>query len=147
MKIKVLLGVIGMIMFCGGQAQELSDHLWKDRVILIKGEEATIDIANHQLDELVKNVAEVKDRKLVFYKITDSKFEYTNPRFSDKKEEGKVSQYVNQKVINPENKYELILIGLDGGIKLRKTEFVSASEIFELIDKMPMRRNNLRGEQ
>ena len=40
--------------------------------------------------------------------------------------------------------FEVILIGLDGGVKLRKSELLSSEELFTVIDGMPMRRAEIR---
>ena len=42
------------------------------------------------------------------------------------------------------NTYALILVGKDGGVKFKRDDRVSLSEIFELIDSMPMRKNEMR---
>ncbi|WP_390920454.1 DUF4174 domain-containing protein [Neorhizobium turbinariae] len=34
-----------------------------------------------------------------------------------------------------------VLVGKDGGIKLKTTEALDASDLFGLIDRMPMRQN------
>ena len=38
----------------------------------------------------------------------------------------------------------VILVGKDGGVKLRRNEQVNLNEIFLLIDGMPMRREEMR---
>ena len=40
--------------------------------------------------------------------------------------------------------FELLLVGKDGGVKLRREKPVAASEITALIDTMPMRQNEMR---
>ena len=40
----------------------------------------------------------------------------------------------------------MILIGLDGGVKLRQTEMISLDKLFTLIDGMPMRRREIKNE-
>ena len=40
--------------------------------------------------------------------------------------------------------FEVLLVGKDGGVKLRREKPVAASEITALIDTMPMRRNEMR---
>jgi hypothetical protein len=40
--------------------------------------------------------------------------------------------------------FEVILIGKDGGVKLRAKTPISIQELFSLIDAMPMRRQELR---
>jgi hypothetical protein len=43
--------------------------------------------------------------------------------------------------------FEVLLVGKDGGVKLRRETPVSASEINALIDTMPMRREEMRREK
>jgi hypothetical protein len=40
--------------------------------------------------------------------------------------------------------FEVLLVGKDGGVKLRRSEPVAAAEITALIDTMPMRRNEMK---
>ncbi|MGI4941558.1 MAG: DUF4174 domain-containing protein [Janthinobacterium lividum] len=40
--------------------------------------------------------------------------------------------------------FEVLLIGRDGEVKLRREKLVAASEITALIDTMPMRQNEMR---
>ncbi|MEO1019351.1 MAG: DUF4174 domain-containing protein, partial [Pseudomonadota bacterium] len=42
--------------------------------------------------------------------------------------------------------FRVLLIGKDGGVKLRSNEWVSAHEVFALIDTMPMRRREMQGQ-
>ena len=42
---------------------------------------------------------------------------------------------------------EVILIGLDGGIKMRQAEFLSCKNLFAIIDGMPMRRAEMNREK
>jgi len=39
--------------------------------------------------------------------------------------------------------FEIMLIGLDGGVKLRQSKFLSNEDLFARIDQMPMRRDEL----
>ncbi|NBB90320.1 MAG: DUF4174 domain-containing protein [Spirochaetes bacterium] len=43
-----------------------------------------------------------------------------------------------------EQEYAVLLIGKDGGVKLRSAEPVSTAALFSLIDSMPMRRREMR---
>jgi hypothetical protein len=40
--------------------------------------------------------------------------------------------------------FEVLLIGKDGGVKLRRDKLVSPSEVIALIDTMPMRQEEMR---
>ena len=42
------------------------------------------------------------------------------------------------------DEFEIILIGKDGGVKLRSKMPISLEELFSLIDAMPMRRQEMR---
>lgn len=42
------------------------------------------------------------------------------------------------------NSFEVLLIGLDGGVKLRQAEVLSNEKLFGRIDQMPMRRRELQ---
>ena len=45
---------------------------------------------------------------------------------------------------DPQAAFEVLLLGRDGGVKLRRTKPVAASEITALIDTMPMRQSEMR---
>jgi hypothetical protein len=44
----------------------------------------------------------------------------------------------------PSNTFSLILVGKDGGTKLKRSDQVDLREILGLIDSMPMRQNEMR---
>jgi len=44
----------------------------------------------------------------------------------------------------PKNQFTIILIGLDGGEKLRQTKPLDTTTLFAIIDGMPMRRQELK---
>jgi hypothetical protein len=46
--------------------------------------------------------------------------------------------------VDPRAAFEVLLIGKDGGVKLRRDRPVAVSEITGLIDAMPMRQNEMR---
>jgi len=46
--------------------------------------------------------------------------------------------------VGPQATFEVLLVGKDGGVKLRRDKLVIASEIIALIDTMPMRREEMK---
>jgi len=54
------------------------------------------------------------------------------------------AQSLREKVHADGHAFEVVLLGKDGGIKLRRKKPVSAQELFSTIDKMPMRRAEMR---
>jgi hypothetical protein len=46
--------------------------------------------------------------------------------------------------VSPQADFEVLVVGKDGGVKLRRPAPVTASDIMGLIDAMPMRRAEMR---
>ena len=47
---------------------------------------------------------------------------------------------------DPDSGFEILLIGLDGGVKLRQDEVIDTETLFARIDAMPMRRQELENK-
>lgn len=56
------------------------------------------------------------------------------------------SDYLKRNVSNDKN-FEVILVGLDGTVKLRQNQPVSTDKLFSLIDSMPMRQREMRRQK
>ena len=58
----------------------------------------------------------------------------------------RLAQYAKEikNILDQNNDFEVILIGLDGGIKLRQDQTLLKQDLFRIIDAMPMRRNEIR---
>jgi hypothetical protein len=128
------------------KAQDLKNHRWEDRILIIK----TIDPADEQF---LAQLAEIKDqndemieRKLVVYTIlgdvfTLAEYQKSKNQFTTGKVSGRLA-----KILNDNELFEVILIGLDGGIKLQQTKVLTKKELFDKIDSMPMRSSELRNK-
>ena len=84
------------------------------------------------------------DRKLVVYQLVGDTFtfiDFANPKASTS---SKVSQDFKETFLDPNTGFEIILIGLDGGIKLRQGQILTQQALFNRIDSMPMRSSELR---
>jgi hypothetical protein len=44
----------------------------------------------------------------------------------------------------PQRLFTLILVGKDGGVKLKRNDQVNLTDVFGLIDSMPMRQNEMQ---
>lgn len=124
-------------------AQELSEHLFKDRVQFIIVDDITNPYFKKQKEELIKNLPGMKERKLITYIAT--------PKGYKKGLKDSVpwhnSTELYEKYSADNRGFEIILIGLDGGVKKRETEVFKIDDIFNLIDGMPMRRAEIRNRQ
>lgn len=117
--------------------QDLGKHEWKDRVFIIASKKA--EELNSQTKILQKDKDGLKKRKLKVYKVLPIKYSegLENQNWID-------DQLFYEKVKRKKNDFEVILIGLDGGVKLRQTEMISLKKLFTLIDGMPMRRREIK---
>lgn len=123
-----------------GFAQDVKKHIGKQRVIVIYSESADHPLFNEQVSELNTNPQGLDERKLIVYSAIGNKiyegFE-TNGNFRP------MSDFSTD--YQPRNKtFEIQLIGLDGGLKLRQSQILSLKTLFETIDQMPMRRAEIR---
>jgi hypothetical protein len=123
--------------FSALHAQNLSQHLWKNRVILILSEDNSA--FERQMLAFKANEKGMYERSLIVYHLKSDEYEQVMPK-------GDVQRSMNLfKKNNQANvSFELILIGLDGGIKLRQKEFLSCEKLFAIIDSMPMRSADIK---
>lgn len=133
------LFLIFMLTSCMGATQDLSSHRWENRLLLILVDDTDHPVYQDQISELNRDIAGVEDRRLIIYTIKQNEFA-TGLKKSAWIPSGDL--YTNYKQLDGE--FEIILIGLDGGIKLRQAELLKTDKLFAFIDAMPMRRNELR---
>lgn len=80
------------------------------------------------------------ERRIGVMQWTD---DYIIPIFNSPTKSIEPSDYLKRKISN-EKKFEVILVGLDGGIKLRQDQPATTDKLFSLIDSMPMRQHEMR---
>jgi len=81
----------------------------------------------------------MEDRDLVVFSVFVQGPSRMNATAIDRQE----ADSIRDRFAIPPNAFSLILIGKDGGIKLKRKDQVDLAEVFELIDSMPMRRNEM----
>ncbi|SFB80407.1 protein of unknown function [Zunongwangia mangrovi] len=117
-------------------AQDKDTHLWENRLVLMLTNSKDNSDFKQQLGEFRAQEKDLEERKIVVYQVTPKKYA---TGISDSPDWNKGDNFY-EKFKRSNTNFELILIGLDGGTKLRKKEYTPAEEIFEKIDSMPMRR-------
>jgi hypothetical protein len=121
-------------------AQHFSQHQWQDRVILIHTADVDEDRWKNQLAILAADPAGLAERKLVVYQIRKG---YSRKGTKLQGDWTKMESPAYPPGITTQG-FEIVLIGLDGGVKLRQSELLSLAELYALIDGMPMRRAEIR---
>ncbi len=105
----------------------LKDYRWKNRVLLIFGNPTT-DKFQAQKTILAGNPEGLEDRDMVIL------------------EPPQTNTLTERYKVDPKN-FTVILVGKDGGEKLRQEEPVTLDQLFGLIDQMPMRRREMRDQR
>lgn len=120
-------------------AQDLSAHKWNDRLLLILTTENSQYLHQEQMMILQHNREGLEERKLVIYSVMPHQYK----KGMDSAKWMKSSR-VHDRYSEEGKEFEVILMGLDGGVKLRQSEILSIEKLFATIDAMPMRRNEIR---
>lgn len=107
----------------------LDDYLWKNRLILVFADSALDPRYTEQIELLNQDMSALKERDVVI--IGNAGPENDTPL---------------HRALRPHG-FTVVLIGKDGGVKLRKPKPTSARDFIQAIDKMPMRQQEIRQKQ
>ena len=136
-----LLPILFFIFSMHLHAQDLDQHQWKNRLIVIFCDHPDGVELKKQLNEFHNLKAGLQERKLLIYQISEGKF---RQGIKDQGVWQKTSNDLYTNLKNDNSPFEVLLIGLDGGVKLREKKPVSSQKLFQLIDSMPMRRSEIK---
>lgn len=131
-RLMVFFGFINMIVV---HSQHLLNHHWENRVLIINVDCLSDRAYEEQLADLQINKESLLERKLIIYQIRGEKYKKGLEKNKNWLEiKGTGLQFIQENF-----NFALVLIGLDGLIKLKKSEILVCSELFNVIDVMPMR--------
>ncbi len=120
-------------------SQNMDEHLWKNRVIMIDCATVAETKFQLQLKEFVNEKEALDDRKIVIYMKKDTQYHVLQqPMIMELLSANSASKGA------ADSTFEMTLIGLDGGVKLRQTDWISKNQLYQLIDSMPMRQSELQ---
>ena len=117
----------------------LGQYQWKNRIILIFAQSISDSLYQTCKEQLRDLKDEIIDRDLIiFYILAEGGSEAGDSLLSDQQS----SQLRESFEIKPD-KFSIVLIGKDGGEKLRQVGRIDFKEIFGRIDAMPMRQSEM----
>ncbi|WP_162051479.1 DUF4174 domain-containing protein [Pontibacter pamirensis] len=120
----------------------LDQYKWKKRPLLLFAPSAE-NAAYVRQKELIENErAALADRDMVVVELIGQDEVYLNGT----RQKGFHGKELRSRFQVPQEAFSVILIGKDGTEKQRNKETVALEKIFGLIDQMPMRRQEMRGE-
>ena len=118
----------------------LEEYKWKNRLIFIFAPSTNHPGYKAKQREMGGEIPEIIDRDLVVFEI----FETGRSKVGDDMLGEDAVNFLRDKFKVEPGQFKVILVGKDGGEKLRGDERVQISEIFALIDSMPMRQREMR---
>ncbi len=136
--LKQLMFAVSLFNVLVVSGQDLSKHRWENRLILLLTDDENNSTFQSQLAEFRKDFTGLNERKLIIYQVMPEEFK-TGLNTGNKIKSDCL--YNDYKKTN--SGFEVILLGLDGGIKLRLDELLSLEKLFAIIDAMPMRRREI----
>tara|TARA_R110002126_G_scaffold291063_2_gene450223 strand:+ start:28377 stop:28802 length:426 start_codon:yes stop_codon:yes gene_type:complete len=118
--------------------QNLEQHQWVNRVLLIFSDDKKDERLIKQIEVFSQEKQSLAERKLLIYHFSENQFtpEFNTVWFS--------STLKTKKYKRKSENFKVVLIGLDGGIKLEQTSLLSTEKLFAIIDGMPMRRREIK---
>lgn len=137
---------MGCLLFSNLDGQNLENHEWKNRILIVKAETEVSKNYQNQMKELSNSSEEFKERKLILYQVIGNRYEEIDLKSTGIRASGEISTKMSDYILNKKYPFEIILIGLDGGIKLKQTNLLKKEELFNIIDSMPMRSSELRNK-
>jgi hypothetical protein len=124
----------------GPSVIELKRYMWKNRLLLVFAPSEDDERYRALRRELQRQEHEIVDRDLLMFHILESGESRLGDSLIDHQSAASLRNHFS---VNP-GQFIVVLIGKDGGEKLRRGGEADITEIFSLIDSMPMRQREIR---
>ena len=120
------------------QSNPLKPYQWQNRIILLFANSQDNKLYQEQKQELERAKLELDDRDLlVFHIFEDKGFKETDVL------DVQVLAALKEKYSGDAD-FSFVLIGKDSGVKRTSQELVSVTDLFNQIDAMPMRMDEMK---
>jgi len=118
----------------------MNAYLWQNRPLIILVPNVEDALLTSQRKVLAGRAADLADRDMVIIEVVGNDVT-VDGESAPTLTAGALRERLNSQI----GLAETILIGKDGGIKLRRASPISAATLFQTIDAMPMRQQEMRG--
>lgn len=119
---------------------DLTQFQWKNRLLFLFAPDGSHPLFKNLQSQIVAQKAEVEDRDLVVFEVLAQDSSRMKTTSLDRQQADSIRDHFAV----PRNIFSLILVGKDGGIKLKRNDQIDLGAVFELIDSMPMRQDEMR---
>ncbi len=120
-------------------SQNLNEYRWKNRVLLVISQNSNSISFEEQMNLLRSNRNDLEERDLVVLAILPDEYAVGLNEMIPWIKGNEVFLKYSQREVP----FKVILIGLDGGVKISQNEPISIETLKEVIDRMPMRRSEI----
>jgi len=121
-------------------SMDLTQFQWKNRLLFLFAPDGNSPLFKNLQSQIMAQKAEVEDRDLVVFEVLAKGPSRMNTASLDRQQADSIRDHFAV----PRNTFSLILVGKDGGIKLKRNDQIDLGAVFELIDSMPMRQDEMR---
>lgn len=121
----------------------LEKYKWKKRPLLLFAPSAQNAAYHRQKEVIQANKAGLEDRDMVVIELIGEDSVIVNGT----QQKGLHGKELRSRFEVPQEAFSVILVGKDGTEKQRSNEAVALEELFGLIDRMPMRRQEMSGQK
>ena len=119
---------------------DLNAYQWKNRLLLLFASSEENPAYLTLKKEIDRQAMEVKNRDLlVFYVLEKGKSRLDSERLTPDQ-----ALFLRKRLSVSSGRFTIILIGKDGGEKIRQESPIDLKEIFAIIDAMPMRQQEMK---
>lgn len=116
-------------------SQKVSSYRWSNRVLMVLSENPGSAQVKLQMSLFADQSEALDERKLIILQVFPDYYLKGSDNFIRRNDS---QLYFDYKTT--ETPFEVVLIGLDGGLKFQKKEVVFPADLYAVIDAMPMRR-------
>lgn len=122
---------------------ELANYRWQNRLLLIFAPDTTAAEYRQQRGWLEEQQAELDDRDMLVYYFFENDPGYVGQKLIPTEAgRGAMTKFKIES-----EQFGIILIGKDGGIKFQAIQPTAPSDIFDLVDQMPMRQQEIKQKE
>ena len=124
----------------GKNDSQLQDYLWKNRPLILFVQSSDKPSYQNLRDKLSENQDQIAERHMEIIEILENGLVRVDGNYDSQLNAISLRQYFSVQ----EGQLISILIGKDGEMKLRQRGRLDLHEIFSVIDRMPMRQQEMR---
>ena len=122
----------------GLQADVLESYQWQHRLVVVAAQSTRAPALELQKEQAAKDHAGWAERKLRLLEIVGGVVKESDAIVASE------GDRILDRLSLDQDSFSVVLVGLDGTVKLRQSSPISNRQLFSLIDAMPMRREELR---